>query len=89
MPPRPVFSLADLLDTGVLWLINRTVFHPRGYALAVEVDDRGEAVGWSLMGPGDEPWQYGDEQTEQQRFAAVERLLREASEHGRMPRPSS
>lgn len=43
----------DLRDDGVLWMVNRTVFHPRGYALAV--DEEGKL---SLMGDGTEPWSY-------------------------------
>ncbi len=26
----------DLIDDGILWLINRTTFHPRGFALAYD-----------------------------------------------------
>lgn len=48
----------DLSDSGLLWLINRTVFHPRGYALAITIAD-GKATGWSLLGDGSEPWEYG------------------------------
>lgn len=50
---------ADLRDAGLLWLINRTVFHPRGWALGLEMRG-GEAVGWTLLGDGVEPWTYGD-----------------------------
>lgn len=52
----------ELSDSGLLWLINRTVFHPRGYALALTVTD-GEATGWSLLGDGSEPWQFGGDET--------------------------
>ena len=51
---------ADLRPTGLLWLINTTVFHPRGYALAVHFDDEGNAVGWSLMGDGTERWTFDE-----------------------------
>ncbi|MEV2239515.1 hypothetical protein [Micromonospora sp. NPDC049891] len=67
--------LGELRDSGLLWLINAAVFHPRGYALALHVDDGGDVTGWSLMGDGSEPWQYGDDMHE--RFAAAERTLRE------------
>lgn len=43
----------DLRDDGVLWMVNRTVFHPRGYALAV--DDTGTLT---LLGDGSEPWSF-------------------------------
>lgn len=41
---------ADLMDSGLLWLINSSVFHPRGVALSLHVDrETGAAVGWSLI----------------------------------------
>lgn len=56
--PRP---FGELRDSGLLWLINRAVFHPRGFALAVTMRD-GQAVGWSLLGDGSEVWRFdGDE----------------------------
>lgn len=45
-------QFADLSATGLLWLINRVVFHPRGLALAIHVDDAGVATGWTLLGDG-------------------------------------
>lgn len=46
-PGRP---FAELLESGLLWLINTSVFHPRGLALAVAIDqETGEASGWSLL----------------------------------------
>ena len=65
----------DLFDDGLLWLINRTVFHPRGYALAVGLDDDGKISGFELWGNGDEPWQFGADIQENERFAAVEQVL--------------
>ena len=51
---------AELRETGLLWLLNRVVFHPRGYALALHFDDSyTAATGWSLMGDGTEPWSMG------------------------------
>lgn len=45
MNERP---LGELSESGLLWLINRTVFHPRGMSLAVH--RTGKAVtGWSLI----------------------------------------
>lgn len=65
MSGRP---FADLRDSGLLWLINRVVFHPRGYALALHFEDTpdrnlaegGEVTGWSILGDGTEPWSMGD-----------------------------
>ena len=54
--PRP---LAELRDTGLLWLINRVALHPRGVALALHCTDTGECTGWSLMATGDgSPWTF-------------------------------
>lgn len=65
----------DLRSTGLLWLINRVVFHPRGFALALHRED-GEIVGWSLMGDGTEVWVFdGDEE---QHFSDVEALFAES-----------
>lgn len=48
--------VVDLRDDGLLWLINATCFHPRGFALAIrEMADGDEFV---LMGDGTEPWRY-------------------------------
>jgi hypothetical protein len=48
----------DLREDGLLWLINRVVFHPRGYALAVGTED--DAGKFFLLGDGSEPWSYVD-----------------------------
>lgn len=54
--PKPV--VVNLQDDGILWAINRTLFHPRGFALAVIPDGKGGAVGFQLLGDGLVPWQY-------------------------------
>lgn len=75
---RPVRPFDDLGEaTGILWLINRTVFHPRGFALALELDKHGDTVGWSLLGDGTEVWNMGESlaDIEDARFAAVQALL--------------
>jgi hypothetical protein len=65
----------DLRATGLLWLINRVVFHPRGYALGLVVQgDR--AIGWQLLGDGSEPWTFGGDEGES--FAAAQRTLNAA-----------
>lgn len=46
----------DMRADGLLWLINRCVFHPRGYALALDV----EKGRWFLLGDGTEPWNFLD-----------------------------
>lgn len=54
-PGRP---FAGLRDSGLLWLINRVVFHPRGFAFALHTDHAGKVTGWSLLGDGSEPWTF-------------------------------
>jgi len=49
----------DLRADGLLWLINTVVFHPRGFALAVD----SETGAFSLMGDGSERWGYAEEPT--------------------------
>jgi hypothetical protein len=76
MEQRP---FEDMRDEGLLWLINRVVFHPRGYALAFHLDDDGVATGWSLMGDGSESWSMGPipegHPTEDDLFHSVSELL--------------
>lgn len=69
----------DLRESGLLWLINRVVLHPRGYALAIhyegDADDLGAALGWSLMGDGTEVWGYHSSVPEDEVFAKIKALL--------------
>lgn len=65
----------DLRTEGLLWLINATVFHPRGYALAMHFDDDGTATGWSLLGDGAEPWQMPDSAEVDELFTRTRALL--------------
>jgi len=65
--------LDDLRTTGLLWLINTSVLHPRGYAMALHFNDDGICTGWSLIGDGSEPWVFADNCHEE--FADVTRLL--------------
>jgi hypothetical protein len=64
-----------LRDEGLLWLINRAVFHPRGYALGLHFDPDGRATGWSLIGDGSEPWSFISNDREDECFKAVETLF--------------
>lgn len=74
--PRP---FDEWQENGLLWLINATVFHPRGYALMLGKDQNGKVMGWDLTGDGTEPWQFAsDPETQamiQAKFEAVRRLL--------------
>jgi hypothetical protein len=75
----PVRPFEDLRTTGLLWLINTTVFHPRGYALALHFEDDGSVSGWSILGDGEEAWQFGTDEDSVARvdsaFQAVKELL--------------
>jgi hypothetical protein len=77
MDARETRPLEDLRDSGLLWLVNRAVFHPRGYALAIAYDAAGAAVGWQLHGDGSEPWQYAeaDAEAEADAFRRAEATL--------------
>lgn len=72
-------GFTELRDSGLLWLINTAVLHPRGYAMALADDEEGEAYGWSIVGDGTEPWQFGCDEGSQDRldecFAAIKALL--------------
>ncbi|WP_328434532.1 hypothetical protein [Streptomyces sp. NBC_00425] len=58
-PDSPGRPFEELRETGLLWLINRVAFHPRGLALALYLDGDGKAHGWSLVSNLDgEPWQF-------------------------------
>lgn len=60
---RPTYAFGELRGTGMLWLINATVFHPRGVAMALVYEDGldEEPTGWTLMSAGDgEPFCYQD-----------------------------
>lgn len=57
-----VRPLAELQSTGLLWLVNRVVFHPRGFALGLAFDAAGSVIGWELLGDGSGPWAFGDDE---------------------------
>lgn len=74
-------SWEELKSTGLLWLINATTLHPRGYALGLLRDEEGEIDGWCIVGDGKEPWVFTDEglpegvPTLDELFAATKELL--------------
>jgi hypothetical protein len=71
--PRP---FSDLRPSGLLWLINRVVFHPRGFALGLaypDGDKTQEPIGWRLLGDGSEVWHFNGDEDES--FEAVQRTL--------------
>lgn len=71
-PGRP---FSELRDAGLLWLINRTALHPRGFALALHLDRDGSATGWSVKGDGTEPWAFMMDAEEDACFGHLEATL--------------
>lgn len=71
-------SFEELISSGMLWLINRVALHPRGFALAIHIDDDKKAVGWSILGHGKEVWTM-PESSEDEKFAAIEATLAQAT----------
>lgn len=63
-----------MITSGMLWLINTSVFHPRGLALALNFNEQGEATSWGLIGKGDEPYLF-DEETSVERFRWAQEFL--------------
>lgn len=62
--PRKV----DLRDDGILWYVNRTALHPRGFALGVD-SESGEL---QMFGDGSQLWSYDlDEESNKVRFDAM------------------
>ncbi|MFI2650188.1 hypothetical protein [Micromonospora fulviviridis] len=72
----------DLRASGLLWLINRQVFHPRGYALGV-VYMEGKVAGWQILGDGRKPWRYTDDTDEAALLAAAQATLSDRTEAAR------
>ena len=77
-----VYTFGEFRDEGLLWLINTSVFHPRGYAIAFVYDDEDTGfknpTGWQLFGDGSEPWQFIDENGSlDAHFSNVQKLFKE------------
>ena len=77
--PRP---WSGLRDSGLLWLINRTALHPRGFALGITED------GWTLLGDGSEPWMFLGADEEDACFARLEAFLDQHRMSSLPPRPA-
>lgn len=58
MASKKFDDFKDMSNTGVLWAINRYLFHPRGYALSLILDDDGAVTGWQILGDGKEVWTF-------------------------------
>jgi hypothetical protein len=69
-PAGNPLPFSDLSESGLLWLINRVVFHPRGFALQLaQRESDGEITGWRLAGDGSGAWRMDGDEPE---FAAAE-----------------
>lgn len=75
---KNTFVPIDLRDDGVLWAINKAVFHPRGFALAVDTNVDVDTQRLFLMGDGTEPWSY-ENGIDNEKFDAFNALLARAS----------
>jgi hypothetical protein len=63
----------DLTKDGLLWLINRQVFFPRGYALGYDP----ESAGFFLLGNGSEPFTTGGDGSDEREYLdRVRRIMR-------------
>lgn len=70
-------TFKEFREKGLLWALNRHVFHPRGYAVAFHFDDDGNVIGWSLLGDGTDIWAFEPETDENgfERFNAFLKAL--------------
>lgn len=81
--PTQCWNLFNLGDAGLLWLINETVFWPRGFCLTVGTNaETGENVWW-LEGDGTEPWQVSKPESAQRRFQQANAFLASVAKHNR------
>lgn len=82
---RPIQRWENLRHTGMLWAINATLLHPRGFAMGAEVEDSPELVdyalsddlGWKLLGDGSEPWSFADTPETHEQMRKFEAFLAE------------
>lgn len=72
----PVRPFAEFQTSGLLWLVNSVVFHPRGFALGFAKDANGDVIGWSLGGDGNEAWSFGLDDSIDALFLAAEATLK-------------
>ncbi len=66
-------------ENGLLWYINRVAFHPRGFALGVDVSEDGNIIGWTILGDGHEVWTFSNEDDDDN-FAKIEYLFQQYRE---------
>lgn len=78
-PERPLLAISEFRPSGILWAINRTIFHPRGYALALtrsdnDNPDNGDFDRFTILGDGSEVWAF-DHEADDEGFAAFTDFL--------------
>jgi len=49
-----MYSFNDLERSGLLWMMNRYIFHPRGFTFGLVPDEHGNIIGWTVLGEGKE-----------------------------------
>lgn len=81
-PERRAYSFDQLVETGILWYINATAFHPHGLALAIENDPAG---GWSIHATDNEPLCFPDDPVIHEKFRAVQAMFEQARVAGVVP----
>ena len=85
LPERMAYESQAMSDTGLLWYINASCFHPHGLALGID----SETGHWSLhAAKGGEPFVFADDETTRWKFQAVQQLFAEVRTHGSMPHGS-
>lgn len=89
LTPEQREGIREFRDSGMLWLVNTAVMHPRGYAIAVTVAEDGTPLVLSVVGDGTEPWCFDSDSvesfhahviTEQVREQVWSRLMKRDSE---------
>jgi len=75
------FDFSEWGENGLLWLINSTVFWPRGFSLALlGYGKKGtgalqESIGYTIAGDGSEQITVSSKAVSEKRSAAVEKLF--------------
>lgn len=80
---RETRPMEELGQSGLLWLINKTVFIPRGFVLSVQIND--DKAMWTLFGNGTQILSFG-EADEDALLAAAEKTLNEYRPEVKPPR---
>lgn len=66
-PDHEIFDMQALLDNGLVWAMNRFVFHPRGMAMWMHAVPAGvpaeeqTAAGWGIARADDGIWSFDAE----------------------------